>query len=494
MDGRTRHNDTGQNSPLGTYTKSTTPRRNPNPSPVGRAGLFTELIAAAAELPRALTQRGQRLERWALQSVVRDITPSDRTAGCLRRRVAGASHVAVKWSAHRAKASYGNLQVCGRVWKCPICASKISEHRRKELVTLVERHTEEGKALLVTRTFPHKASHQLGELQAKLSKAEVLFRSGEPWKRLVKRFGIVGTVRAVETTLGVNGWHPHIHEIILVSGDVNHAEMKAAVLERWQSACTRAGLDLPSEEHGVDVRDGEHAARYASKWGIESELTKWHIKKSKGGLSPFDLLRIALHSDDPRQVKAARALWEEYALATAGKRQLVWSKGLRDAYNIGQELTDEEAAEGEEPDAQVLGMLTIGQWSAICKANKRGELLEAVNASGGEWESVAEVLGEALHTSAASDIKTSGDSRRSDLVARGHTISEVDHCRNAVEVEGETLASVRVPPDGVSDWTKLVASRHLGDDFGSSKASRLMLDITRLIVVEDRQRLSKLTE
>ena len=45
--------------------------------------------------------------------------------------------------------------------------------------------------------------------------------------------------------------------------------------------------------HGVDVRNGTYAAEYVSKWGLEEEVTKGHLKKGlNGSLTPFDLLRV----------------------------------------------------------------------------------------------------------------------------------------------------------------------------------------------------------
>jgi len=37
-------------------------------------------------------------------------------------------------------------------------------------------------------------------------------------------------------------------------------------------------LPAPSMEHGLDLRDGKYADKYVSKWGIEHELTKGHVK------------------------------------------------------------------------------------------------------------------------------------------------------------------------------------------------------------------------
>ncbi|RIW97499.1 replication protein, partial [Acinetobacter baumannii] len=64
-------------------------------------------------------------------------------------------------------------------------------------------------------------------------------------------------------------------------------------------ACEKAGLDQPSYEHGLDLRNGQKAASYVSKWGVEHEMTKGHIKKGKtDSKTPFDLLRDYAEGDE----------------------------------------------------------------------------------------------------------------------------------------------------------------------------------------------------
>jgi hypothetical protein len=318
----------------------------------------------------------------------------------MRCRVKGSALVGVKYSKSRARASFDGLQSCASVWACPICSAKISEHRRAELVQLVAAHRAAGGyVVLATRTFPHSRRDDLADLLSRLAIAENKFKSGKPWSRLVARHGIVGTVRALEATYGSNGWHPHIHELVFIAPgrSCDLLALQADLYTRWASAAVRAGFPLPSLAHGVDVRDGTYAARYASKWGIESELTKAHAKRGKAGsLSPFDLLRIALATDDRSAARTASALFATYATAFKGKRQLVYSPGLRARYLAKAELTDQEAAEGTEPDAVLLGRLEPSHWKAILKANLRGSLLEAINASLGDWSAIDEVLGAAL--------------------------------------------------------------------------------------------------
>ena len=220
--------------------------------------------------------------------------------------------------------------------------------------------------------------------------AESRYKTGAPWVRLRSRFGIVGTVRAVEVTYGENGWHPHIHELVFTRSEVDMPELRSAVFARWHSVCEKVGLGLPTEAHGVDVRNGSYAAAYAGKWGMEAELTKAHVKRGKSSLTPWDLLRVSVQSVDSTAGSQSRALFAEYANAFHGKRQLVWSPGLDHIRD--EELSDEEIAAKGEDDVTMLGILSKSGWRQIIITKKRGELLEV--AASGCWSDVLKFLDE----------------------------------------------------------------------------------------------------
>ena len=95
----------------------------------------------------------------------------------------------------------------------------------------------------------------------------------------------------MEATYGQNGWHPHFHVLLLGYFSLDDLSYRDLLAELWIKSCVRAGLNAPSMTHGLDLRDGTYADQYVSKWGIESELTKGHVKKGRnGGFTPFDLL------------------------------------------------------------------------------------------------------------------------------------------------------------------------------------------------------------
>jgi len=191
----------------------------------------------------------------------------------------------------------------------------------------------------------------------------------------------------------VNGWHPHAHHLVFAKGAHNHDDMKAVISSAWAKACVKAGLKSPSAAHGVDVRGGDYASAYVGKWGLEHEMTKAHIKKGRsGGHTPFDLLRLLVKEPEQPNAKQVPALFREYAQAFHGKRQLYWSDGLRPLLGLAAEVTDEEAVTGEDSVAEVLATLTDDQWRWVLRKNLRGQLLEAVNASGGSASAVANFL------------------------------------------------------------------------------------------------------
>lgn len=322
------------------------------------------------------SQASRRLERWALQSASRKILKGERVGICSRRIRPHRSTVKVLHSPSRESFHYGNLMVCGSVWTCPVCASKITEKRRHELADALSLWTSQGGGvLLLTLTVPHYAHQRLSVVLDGISNARKLMLNRKPWKRLKYSLGIVGEIRATEVTWGVNGWHPHFHVLLFTKSVIPSADLgnlEELILTQWQSACTTAELPRPNR-HGVTLQDGSEAASYATKWGLEHEMTKGHVKQGReGGLTPFDLLRWYLAD---KSTKAA-ALFSEYSKGFKGKKQLHWSSGLRDLLQLGQEATDEELAEVQEEDANLFAEIPLDIWRVILSADRRGEVLE----------------------------------------------------------------------------------------------------------------------
>jgi hypothetical protein len=337
-----------------------------------------------------------RVQRYILQSVARKaLYKNSRIHSCLRHRQKG-KDVQVWQSKEFKTASYSGLQVCGSVWECPVCAAKIAERRRVEIISAMATHkAASGLVFLLTLTAPHKRTDKLGDLLEMQAKALKFFNSDRAARQVFADMGIVGSIRALEVTHGRksqynNGWHAHYH-ILQFAGvgvdlarfdDTQRKDWAVRLYLRWAHSCERAGLETPSFEHGLKLDDGTKAAAYVSKWGLEDEMTKGHTKKSAQGETPFDFLRNHLADDSDKQ---ALILFREFAEEFKGKRQLYWSTGLKKRFAIG-EVSDDELNNIQDDYADLLGTITVEQWRAVLKAEARGEVLQLAAAGG--WPAV----------------------------------------------------------------------------------------------------------
>lgn len=343
-----------------------------------------EIYGLAPDEPSA------RWERFALQSAVRRFLPDSRTAKCLRLRSKGREIQVIRSQEYR-KASYKGLQTCGSVWACPVCAAKISERRRVELQSAMALHqAQDGQVWLLTLTTPHGLGDQLELVLERQAKALSYFNGDRAGRAVFGDMGCVGQVRALEVTHGRkrqvnNGWHPHYHVLLFVAGGIERDAYLVRLFKLWHSACLRAGLKAPSVEHGLRLDDGSKAAAYASKWGLDAEMTKGHIKRARDGETPFDFLRAYLEEGD----KQAAALFAEFAATFKGKRQLHWSKGLKKRFAIG-DVSDEELAQRQDDQAVLLGAIALEQWRAVLRHEGRSTVLELAEKQG--WEGVERYL------------------------------------------------------------------------------------------------------
>lgn len=320
----------------------------------------------------AVTPR-KKYDKFELQSVAKKALPGERVEICFRNRRCKDSEVEV-WK-HRSseKAFYGNLAVCGSVWQCPVCAAKISELRKKELRCAVDGHLKTGKLAMLTLTFSHQKNDRLKETMAKFSKAVDRFRSGKRYARLMKKIGLIGTIRSFEITYGANGWHPHIHILVFYTNEIDLEDVEDELIDLWTLALSSTGLSA-NRKYGLTLQDAEKASDYVSKWGVEHEMTKSHSKKGKqGGMTPFDFLREFLSTGN----KAMLGLFQEYAEAVKRKRQLIWSKGLKQMFLL-EEKTDEQLANEKTEEAELIGTIEDEVWKWIVRCEKRGQFLQLV--------------------------------------------------------------------------------------------------------------------
>lgn len=313
--------------------------------------------------------QNNRQARYNLHRAFRQVEPKHRTSQCLWCMVSSDKTVQVSLDLEFNRARYNNLRVCGMVWTCPFCSAKISERRAAELAgAMVVAKSKGFKVALLTCTVPHVAQEGLKTLCTGLLKAWRAFVGDRVGKGIRINLGLVGTVRNIEVTYGANGWHPHFHCLVFYTNQVDLVEIEARWSAHWQHVCVKAGLRRPSDEHGLTLQNGDFAAAYVSKWGLEHELTKsMHKVGRKAGRTPFDILRDFQSSDNQLEKTKNATLFREFVAAFYNVQQLNWSHGLKKLLVV-EEITDEEMAlhEDERP-TRFICELDTNQWKLVRK-------------------------------------------------------------------------------------------------------------------------------
>ena len=318
--------------------------------------------------------------RWCLHQAAREILEptGHRMAKCMRQLLAG--KVGVHTNVELTSASFSGVMLCGSVWACPICASRITERRRQEVRLAIEQHEKAGgTVIMATRTIPHYDFDNLHDLMACLTEAETSFKQHYRFKKIKKKYGIIGFIRALEVTWGLlHGWHPHFHDLFFLLRELTLEEWRELEYELyllWCSVAQSAGLGAPSARYGLRLDD---AKLYVSKWGCDHELTKQHIKTSRDGYTPWQMLQEYVKTGDQKWAD----LFREYADAFYGKHQLQWSKGLKKHFKI-KKLTDKQILK-ESQETELVCELSREQWYTVVHHNAQGTVLALALKGGAE--------------------------------------------------------------------------------------------------------------
>lgn len=370
------------------------PRRSGEaPDQSAGAGLVAPLGISTVYVGR-LPLRAGRFSKWELASAVKKITVNSRVSACMVGCLQ--PHGAEIWrSRARHTSSVRGVIRCGAVWECPPCSFKVSVGRAKEVLAAIDGAQREGEgASLATFTFPHTRTDDLRDLVLKLSSAWRHFTQDRLWREMKSDLGITGTIRSQETTWGQSAaWHPHLH-LLMLSKACSRAVIAAhrEFYQVWADACEYAGLPRPSTTHGVDVRDGAHAAAYVSKWGLHAEVALSALKKGRDDrYTPWEILGQLLHTGETRW----KHLWAEYVEGFRGHRQLTWSRGLKARFGIGEVSDDTLATEGGDEDERLWKIIPKAAWYRIYRSELIGQVLSL--AAAGDESGMRLLISGVLH-------------------------------------------------------------------------------------------------
>lgn len=390
-------------------------------------GISAKSSNAAIVKPKPQTAIDAKKLKYSLQRTAqtllydREANKQHRVCSCHRNVASDGVSVWRKTDGQNAR--FGNLISCGSVWSCPVCASKVTESRREDMQKAQSKWLlDGGSCLLNTLTYPHEKDLPLAESLEKFSKALDFYKNSRTYKRIfgtaiatieqkiklnnplknIKEgeFSRVGTVRSLEVTHGVNGWHPHVHEVLFMTDAalLEATRAKDELTHEWVMSLLKAGLGSREQmtdmyQYSWDIRGGDYVSEYINKfgrepmningWTIAHEVTKANSKygreaRRKVGdefhYTPFQLLNYSMNGDD-----SAGDLFKEFSKCFEGKRMNYWTNGLKDWFSINEKDDEELAADATEPEAEeeLVIRLNTDQWQQILRTNTRWECLNA---------------------------------------------------------------------------------------------------------------------
>jgi hypothetical protein len=305
------------------------------------------------------------------------------------------------------EAFYGGLQTCGSIWCCPVCSANIRHSRAQQIESIVTEHLARGGGVeFATLTLRHQWGDALDVLMDAVAQGWSRVYKGSAYRARKDRLGIIGApIRALEVTVGPNGWHPHLHVLVFTDApwtDDERDDFSSALFSSWQTAVVAMGASAPSEDHGVLVKPvreafsqemGRYLAKLQDEGGHERsvalEIARGDLKVGRSGpgriatnLVPFELLDLM---EGPSHELAVR-LWREYEQATFRRNAITGiTPHLRRLGLLAadeEDPTDEELSEPELDETVLELVVPTSTWALVTRMHADGDLLLAVERGG----------------------------------------------------------------------------------------------------------------
>jgi hypothetical protein len=390
----------------------------------GRGGLGSDTKPQSKN--NTVSKYDARKQVFSLKNQASKLLPNHRVCGCCNHRVNKDALVGVKVATHQnnngvtRKATLTNVFRCDSIWVCPVCSQRILAKRGKEIEQALQMVEYKGGSVFML-TLTH--SHQLGEaLKPKLKllgKALTRFFGDRTMQALFAKCGLIGHIKALEFTHSFNnGWHPHNHILMFSSfrddefkkmtvpitfdkngfiqlvtptrykmmkkrgqlGSMSHVTIEDFIKHYWRKVCLAVGLGEPSFERGATLQDADKAKSYLTKFKTSQEMVGTSKVAKGSSRNQWQLLQDSLGGD-----AQASALFAQYAEATHGQRQLVWSRGLKEFFNIEQvEDAQCEDTSDDEVVNEEIAYFQVEQWHFVRKHNLIAELLNLAEMHGME--------------------------------------------------------------------------------------------------------------
>jgi hypothetical protein len=198
---------------------------------------------------------------------------------------------------------------------------------------------QDNDVVMMSLTVRHTAGDDLKALRQGVSEAWRRVQQSRAWRQMREECCVRHLIRGHDITWGDNGWHPHIHVMMLAQRPDEAALWQDALSVLWRHAVEQVmgAKHLPTKRRACVV-EACHDASYVGRLGLE--VSSPSAKQARQGhMAPMQVAYALAHAVGEERDRLASA-WRAYAIGMQGCHQLQWSRGLREA--LGEPPSDQQ--------------------------------------------------------------------------------------------------------------------------------------------------------
>ena len=262
-------------------------------------------------------------------------------------------------------AKFSTLVHDNNTWVCPICSFNIAVGRAKEIREIVWHAKKmDYECYHMTVTMAHTQWDDLSEMLQDMKRALTSFWGQRKIKDWFKSC-FVHRISAMEITKGFdqlsNGWHPHLHILLIGSKDVPVEVLQNDYSEAWIKALHKVGRD-GKDGIALQISPCDDIDNYLTKLPCEIALNNVTKHGHGAHMTFFQMVNYAVNSGS----SAIRAEIAEYVRiyykATKGLHQLQKSRGIEAFFGIEKKTDAELANQDTEKVVEDLLVVDSGEW------------------------------------------------------------------------------------------------------------------------------------
>lgn len=333
--------------------------------------------------PKKEEERGrERVELWVMLDAARVLLRGDaeraahRTANCHRFMVPTPSaergdgpkyrgvdvHHTTNTADGTIRTRLGNLITCSSVWACPICSARVSAQRAADVQTALQRHrTAGGRLMFVTLTHQHSRESKLADQLKRQSEALKFMQEGRQFKTLMHESGVLGMIRGLEMTHSDrNGWHVHLHFLVLLAGTEEQAQRHADVLTAIDAERAEMVRKQGKTPRQKEARQSVGVPRVTRLPRFGRDLiTCWQQAAKRAGLYAHrDAQNAVIASDDDQTLEQLARYLTKCELKDGGDGEKRWvSTGEDNVEEFGGRAAHQDAVSMVEGAGGITGSI-----------------------------------------------------------------------------------------------------------------------------------------